>query len=166
MKMRITALIMGAVLLPATSMAQERARIAPVDAPAELRMTEAAEPGTALRITGIVVDEAGRPLPGASLYVYQTDARGWYAPDDAGANRRARIHGWVRTDAAGRFEIRTVRPGSYPNTRIPQHVHFIANAGGKRERVFEIVFDDDPNVDERVRTQAARAESIYALCKP
>lgn len=155
-----------AVLGVSAASAQERPRLAPADAPWQLRIAARDEPGSALTITGMVVDGAGAAIKGASLYVYQTDTRGYYTPENAQANQLARIHGWLRTDRRGQFEIATIRPGTYPSTRIPQHVHFIVNAPGFTERVFEIVFDDDANVDARVRSQAAQPNSAYALCKP
>ena len=145
---------------------QERSHAAPPEAPWQLRIAARDEPGSALRIAGVVVDAAGTPIRNASLYVYQTDTRGYYTPEDARANQRARIHGYLRTDRRGQFEIATVRPGTYPATKIPQHVHFVVNAPGFAERVFEIVFDDDANVDARVRSQAAQPNSMYSICKP
>jgi protocatechuate 3,4-dioxygenase beta subunit len=146
--------------------AQERSHTAPADAPSQLRIAARGEPGQSLRITGVIVDEAGHALSGASVYVYQTDARGYYTPERADNNRQARIHGWLRADRNGRFEIATVRPGSYPSSRVPQHVHLVVNATGFAERIFEIVFDDDPFVDARVRAEAARPNSMFSICRP
>ncbi|MEX2088444.1 MAG: hypothetical protein WEB62_01690, partial [Bacteroidota bacterium] len=53
------------------------------------------------------------PAAGVLLYVYQTDATGAYNNDD-GSWQRPRINGWFRTDKNGRYEIRTIKPGSYP----------------------------------------------------
>jgi protocatechuate 3,4-dioxygenase beta subunit len=164
MKMTFGALI--AALATALGQGQERPRTAPAEAPAQLRIAARDEPGEELHIAGVVLDDAGAPIRAASIYVYQTDARGFYTPQDANANRIARIHGYLRADRNGRFEVVTIRPGSYPNTRIPQHVHFVVNATGFQERVFEVVFDDDPNVNAQVRSQAARAHGAYLICKP
>jgi protocatechuate 3,4-dioxygenase beta subunit len=154
--------ILGSALL-----GQDRPMVAPANAPAQLRIAARDEPGTPLRITGTVVNSDGAPVNNASLYVYQTDARGLYTNDNnARPAESARLHGWLRSDRNGRFEITTIRPGAYPNSRIPQHVHFVVNAQGYDERIFEIVFDDDANVDARVRSEAQKSNSDFSLCKP
>ena len=63
-----------------------------------------------------------------TVYAYNTDAEGYY-----GVNRAEyppRIYGWMKTDAAGRFELRTIYPGRYPNMRTPAHIHFEMWGGG------------------------------------
>ena len=68
------------------------------------------------------------PSSDSSVYAYNTDAQGYY-----GENRKEyppRIYGWMKTDAAGRFELRTIRPGSYPDMQVPAHIHFVLWGGG------------------------------------
>jgi protocatechuate 3,4-dioxygenase beta subunit len=103
------------------------------------------------------------PVPGASVYVYQTDARGYYRPDNAMGNRDARLKALLRTDRSGRYAFTTIRPGSYPGTRVPQHIHYEVAADGHDTRIFEIVFDDDPLVTEEIRSNAARPGSVYSV---
>ena len=63
----------------------------------------------------------------------------------------ARLSGHVRTDANGRFELRTVRPGRYVrrvrlgnvDRWIPAHIHMDITATGHRERRLQMVFADD-----------------------
>jgi protocatechuate 3,4-dioxygenase beta subunit len=69
----------------------------------------------------------------------------------------------LRTDGQGRYSYRTIRPGSYPSTRVPQHIHYEVTAEGQGTRIFEIVFDDDPFVNAKTREDAAKPGSIYAL---
>lgn len=57
----------------------------------------------------------------------------------------------------------TIKPGSYPDTRNPAHIHYVVNAAGYKERVFEIVFADDPLVNERIRADAAREGSGFSI---
>ena len=39
------------------------------------------EKGDPLTVTGVVRDETGQPIPGASLYVFQADAVGFYSAE-------------------------------------------------------------------------------------
>lgn len=138
--------------------------LAPADAPALAIIAPAREPGTPLVISGFVYAADGRtPLRNASIYVYQTDARGYYAPNDPRASNAPRLHAYLRTDANGRYEFRTIRPGSYPGTNNPGHIHYHVNASGHAERVFEIVFDDDRQIPARWRDEAKGANSFVAI---
>ena len=69
----------------------------------------------------------------------------------------------ARTDAAGGYSFTTVRPGSYPGTRAPQHIHYEVAADGHGPRFFEIIFEDDPHVDDELRRRAAQPGSHYSL---
>jgi protocatechuate 3,4-dioxygenase, beta subunit len=37
----------------------------------------------------------------------------------------------LRTHWEGRYSFRTIRPGSYPGTRVPQHIHYEVTAEGQ-----------------------------------
>ena len=154
------------ILLAATTADAQRPRVAPATAPASLTIAAANEPGARLRIRGRIVDQSGKAVPGASLYVFQTDARGYYAPDNARAEHDARIHGYLRTDQKGEFEVATIRPGHYPNSTLVQHVHFFVNAPDAAEKVFEVVFTDDAKLTDQIRNDAKRPDSFYTLCTP
>jgi protocatechuate 3,4-dioxygenase beta subunit len=52
----------------------------------------------------------------------------------------------LRSDAKGAWSFETVKPGSYPNSRNPLHIHFEVSAPGRATRIFEIVFEGDPFV--------------------
>jgi protocatechuate 3,4-dioxygenase beta subunit len=165
-KMKGSALVLAAVAFALPLLAAEPSRIAPQDAPSSADVAPAGEPGARLEVSGVVYAADGRtPVPGASVYVYQTDARGHYRPDDAMGNRNPRLMALMRTDAEGRYSYRTIRPGSYPGSQVPQHIHYEVTAEGQGTRIFEIVFDDDPFVTSKIREDAARPESIYALRK-
>ena len=152
------------MLLALPALARDPSRTAPAQAPSSADVAPAGEPGERLEVRGVVYAADGRtPIPRASLYVYQTDARGHYRPDDAMGNRDPRLRALLRTDARGRYAFRTVRPGSYPGTRVPRHIHYEVTADGHGTRIFEIVFEDDPLVGAQVRAQAERPGSFYSL---
>lgn len=116
--------------------------------PARIVIAGADEPGARLVVTGRVVDGT-KPIAGASIYIWHTDAKGFYAPGrNAGAgDLNPRLHGALRTDADGRYQYETVRPGSYLN--IAAHVHHVIAAPGYKTRLFEVEFRDDPILVER-----------------
>ena len=158
-------LLLSLLCIPAT-LAAQAPREAPADAPASVVVVPDGEPGTPLVIRGVVYSADGRtPVAGASVYVYQTDARGYYAPDDARASGSPRLRGYLRTDEAGRYDFVTVRPGSYPGTRNPGHIHYHVRAPGHAERVFEIVFEGDPLIPERWRRDAGRPGANVAIVR-
>jgi protocatechuate 3,4-dioxygenase beta subunit len=129
-----------------------RVRIAPPD-----------EPGEPLRIEGRVLDPAGRPAPGVIVYAYHTNARGIYPrgepPLGLHARRHGRLRGWAASDAEGRYRFDTIRPASYPDTRIPAHVHLhVIEPGCCTYVIDDIHFADDPLLSgtERQRLAAGR----------
>jgi protocatechuate 3,4-dioxygenase beta subunit len=162
MRTRCVALTLALWAVPL--LARDPSRVAPASAPSSAAVAPEGEPGQRLEVTGVVSAADGRtPVAGASVYVYQTDARGYYRPENAMGNRDPRLMALLRTDASGRYSFTTIRPGSYPGTRVPRHIHYEVGAEGHGTRIFEIVFDDDPLVTEDIRTNAARAGSVYSL---
>ncbi len=164
MELKASVFVVSASLLALPLLAAEASRIAPKDAPSVADVAPASEPGSRLEVSGVVYASDGKtPVASASVYVYQTDARGYYRPDDAMGNRDPRLKALLRTDGQGRYSYRTIRPGSYPNSRVPQHIHYEVTAEGQGTRIFEIVFEDDPFMTAKMRQDAAQPGSIYAL---
>ena len=71
--------------------------------------------GTALLVTGDVVDTQCRPVRGALLDFWQADAEGEYD------NQGYRLRGHQFADARGRYALRTIVPGLYPGRT--RHIH-------------------------------------------
>jgi protocatechuate 3,4-dioxygenase beta subunit len=121
------------------------------------RIAPESEPGVPLVIHGrAFASDRRTPLADAIVFAYHTDKGGLYNAPSAGPHSW-RLKGWAKTDADGRFEFRTIRPGSYPNTTNPQHVHFtLFTAGGERYHAGELNFADDKLVNDRQRESSAR----------
>ena len=106
------------------------------------------EAGEPLEMRGVIYRSDGKtPAPGVILYVYHTDAKGYYspAPGQTQGRRHGHLRGWMKTDRMGRYEFRTLRPAPYPNREIPAHIHPVVKEPGKNEYYLdEYVFADDP----------------------
>jgi protocatechuate 3,4-dioxygenase beta subunit len=150
----ISALVMVWVVGGAAASGQS-ARQAPADAPSADRLSPNGEKGTALKVSGVVVDASGAPVPSASIYAYQTDAEGYYGVKPASDNRNPRLKIFLRSDAKGAWSFDTIKPGSYPGSTIPAHIHFEVSAAGFAARIFEIVFEGDPFITANMRRDSA-----------
>lgn len=120
-------------------------------------LTAAGEPGTPMIVTGRILAADGRtPVEGVTLHVYHTDARGLYSDKPGGGSNDPRIKGSMKTDAAGRYEFRSIRPASYPGTNNPQHIHAKVFGAGYAERwIPEYWFGDDPLINAGMRARYA-----------
>ena len=122
------------------------------------------EPGDPLIVSGTIYSPDGKqPMEGITLYVYQTDATGRYSTS-GGDNRATRIHGVMRTNAEGRYEFRTIKPGSYPNSRNPAHIHaYVSGPGYPEYWIDEYLFADDPFLTDEVRQKSSGQASFSPL---
>jgi protocatechuate 3,4-dioxygenase, beta subunit len=139
-----------------------------VGLPSELsshaRIAPLGESGEPLVLTGVVTTQSGVPAPDIVVYAYHTDAGGVYP---RGTTRHGRLRGWVRTDAAGRYSFDSIRPGAYPNRKIPQHVHLhVIEPGRGTYWIDDVLFDDDPLLTPEVRRQARHRRGGDGLAVP
>jgi len=97
-------------------------------------------------LRGTVRSLSGQPIAGATLDVWQNAATGYYAVQQPDVQPDTNLRGRYRSDADGRFHIRTVRPVPYPipddgpvgklvaaTGRHPwraAHIHAIVSANG------------------------------------
>jgi protocatechuate 3,4-dioxygenase beta subunit len=153
---RVFRFLIGIVVaLVSASAAAQSVHEAPSAAPSSGRVVPAGEPGTPLHVSGVVVGPDGAPIGGASLYVYQTDHEGYYSVKPASDNRNPRLKLFLRSDAKGAWSFDTIKPGSYPNSKVPAHIHFEVSAPGREPKIFEIVFDGDPFLTARMKSDPA-----------
>lgn len=145
--------------------ALERAQQArPATLTSSSRIAPEAEPGAPLVIHGRAFAADGRtPLVDAVIFAYHTDREGLY--DRPGTSGHSwRLRGWAKTDAEGRFEFRTVRPGAYPGRKVEEHVHFtVFTASGERYHARSLNFADDTLVPAAERAASERDGEFGAV---
>ncbi|HEY8614574.1 MAG TPA: dioxygenase [Roseomonas sp.] len=118
--------------------------------------------GPEMMLFGRVVNEAGEGVPDAVVEIWQTDADGAY---DLQANDPAvmDMRGQFRTDAEGRYAIRTLIPLGYSipmdgpvgdlvrkqarHGFRPAHIHMLIGAEGYRELVTALYLGEDEHID-------------------
>jgi len=136
------------------------ARIAPAD-----------EPGTPLRIEGTILDAAGAPVKGVIVYAYHTNSRGRYPADRStkgtAAQRHGQLRGWAKSGADGRYVFETIRPGGYPFSRDPEHIHMhVLEPGRCTYYIDDIVFEDDRRLTDAHLRRMSRGRGGVGLTKP
>lgn len=148
---------------------EERAR---AEMEHELDLPTGGDAGEAMLIEGVVRDPAGVPAADVVLYVHHTNSEGLYAngaPGTEWSSRHGRLRGWVKTDAAGMYRIRTIKPAPYPTRTMPAHVHVYVGEPGRRPYyIDDIVFDGEFGVDEtyRARQELRGGSGIVTLTRP
>lgn len=123
--------------------------------------------GQVLYVGGRVLDRFGNPASNVKIEIWQANHFGRYThPNDENqAQLDPNFEGFavVRTDAEGRYALKTIKPGAYPtgagNVR-PSHIHF--EVYGRRERlVTQLYFEGDPHQQEdRLLQSSGRQETI------
>lgn len=155
------------VAAPAAQTAQQlfdaAQKLKPAHVTSSERIAPAAEPGTPFMVRATLLDPSGKPAGGVDVFAYQTDRTGIYAPP--GAADQWRLKGWAVTDAQGRFEFRTIRPGSYPEGGVPAHIHLILTTTCCGRQASELVFDDDPLITREFR-ERQRTPNIFVFARP
>jgi protocatechuate 3,4-dioxygenase beta subunit len=94
--------------------------------------------GTIAYVAGRVLDRNGRPIPGATVEIWQCDHQGRYMhPGDSGPRDESfQGFGRMATDGNGGYRFRTIRPVPYTG-RTP-HIHFAVLAPGRKRLVTQM----------------------------
>jgi catechol 1,2-dioxygenase len=121
------------------------------DAPWRTRLCPADEPGEPLSMMGTVTASGDcRPIAGATLDVWQTNARGLYSNlfglQNASRPGTFNLRGRIKSDDHGRYQFQTIVPGRYPLfwplTR-PRHIHMIVTHPQCEALTTQIYFEGD-----------------------
>lgn len=143
----------------------------PADPPAVVRLAPDHEPGERLRLTGRVTDAQGTPRRGVVVYAHQTNQRGVYPGEGGKSNDGIRQHGrlraWAASDAEGRYTFLTIRPGSYPRTTMPQHIHlYVIEPGCALYYIDDVLFRDDPHLTASAARKADKGRGGSGIVTP
>ncbi len=113
--------------------------------------------GERIIVAGRVLDEAGRPIPGTLVEIWQANAAGRYVHrrDQHHAPLDPNFYGAGRcvTDEEGNYRFLSVRPGAYPwknhaNAWRPPHIHFsLFGPSFVTRLVTQMYFPGDPLLD-------------------
>ena len=131
-----------------------------------------ATPGDPVFVKAWVHDDAGRPLAGAEIDIWQASGEGYYEnqdPQQADMNLRGKFV----SDARGCIEFRTVRPSGYPipvegpvgaliraqgrHNMRPAHIHFLIHKSGYKTQFSQLYSSDDPHLETDVQFGVTQA---------
>ena len=121
-------------------------------------------------VEGRVVDTEGRPVPGATLDVWQADHHGFYDVQQPDRQPAGNGRGLFTADGGGRFRFRTVTPSHYPiptdgpvgelllatgrHPYRPAHIHFLVDAPGYEQLTTHVFVADSEYID---------ADAVFAV---
>ena len=132
--------------------------------------------GECLTIEGRVLDGDGKPIPDALIEVWQANSQGKYShPDDEQSKPvEPGFNGFGRmlTDAEGKFQLSTIKPGAVPGPngklQAPHILVMVFMRGLLRHLYTRIYFPDDPaNASDFALSlvEPARRETLIAKKK-
>lgn len=155
-------------LLQTSPDATERSALGPFHAPESPALPVGGDlvknnTGEPMLVRGRVLDDADRPLAGATLDFWQATAGGHYWQQDP-AQDQHNLRCKMTTGADGRYTFTTVRPGPYTvpydgpvgamlragarHAWRPAHFHFIVGAPGHEPLTTELFFADDRYLEQ------------------
>ena len=118
--------------------------------------------GQAMEVRGRILDESKKPIPSATVDVWQSSPVGFYENQDehqADMNLRGRFE----TNENGEFFFKTVRPSGYPvptngpcgdllraqkrHPNRPAHIHFMISKPGYKVLITQVFDSTDENLE-------------------
>jgi protocatechuate 3,4-dioxygenase beta subunit len=128
-------------------------------------LADRSDAGEPMIISGTVFQaDAKTPAPNTLIYLYHTDMYGIYGR--RGEHKHGKFRGWMLSDANGKYEFRSIRPASYPNTTFAAHVHMTVTGENFREDwIDSILFEGDKFITAQERNQAGRKGGFDPILK-
>ena len=136
--------------------------------PSTIDIAAPREPGTRIHLSGTILDLNGKPAPGVKMFLYHTDATGYYSRP-VNDPRQARLHGTLWSNASGQYSFSTIKPAHYGDVNSPpaMHIHVHLQPPGVPDHWVEsFYFEDDPQLrnEEPNRTsELGRFSNIVKL---
>jgi len=90
--------------------------------PSAIDIVTPQEPGTRIHLSGTIFDANGKPVPGVKIFLYHTDATGYYSRP-VNNPRQARLHGTLWSNALGQYSFHTIKPAPYGDVTSPPPMH-------------------------------------------
>jgi hypothetical protein len=122
--------------------------------------------GERIEINGTVFRADGTtPAENTLIYIYHTDTEGIYGRDRE--HHHGRFRAWLLTGKDGRYGFETIRPASYPNSKIAAHIHMtVTTVSAKEDWIDSILFEGDTYITQREReSRKGGFEPIVKLVK-
>lgn len=128
-------------------------------------LAKESDEGEPMIISGTVfLPDGKRSAPNVLIYLYHTDMYGIYGK--RGEPKHGKFRGWMLTDANGKYEFRSIRPASYPNTTFAAHVHMTLTGKNLREDwIDSILFEGDKFITSQERNMAGKKGGFNPILK-
>lgn len=129
--------------------------------------------GEVIMVEGRVTDTNGRAIANVLVEIWQANTWGRYSHqrDPNAAPLDPDFQGWgqTRSDAHGRYQFKTIRPGAYPAgpgwTR-PPHIHFKVSSPGYFPLTTQMYFPDQAlNQDDLILQNVPQTQQAMVIAK-
>ncbi|MCA1576947.1 MAG: hypothetical protein LC794_06235 [Acidobacteria bacterium] len=145
---RLSVFAVTCAAVPATLACSGHEAEAQSQHPSTIEIAGPQEPGARIHLSGTIVDANGKPVPGVKMFLYHTDATGYYSRP-VNNPRQARLRGTLWSNTSGQYSFHTIRPAHYGDVSSPPaiHIHVHLQPPDLPEHWVEsFYFEDDPRL--------------------
>lgn len=135
--------------------------------PFAIDIAAAQESGTRIHLSGTILNPNGKPVPGVKMFLYHTDATGYYSRP-VNDPRQARLRGTLWSNDSGQYSFHTIKPGHYGDVSSPPpiHIHVHLQPPDLPDHWVEsFYFEDDPQLrtDLKRNRELGRFSNVVSL---